>query len=65
MRLDITTFTLLHVALSLVGIIAGLVAVGGLVAGRRLDGWTGTFLATTFLTNLTSFGFPFVKFLPS
>ncbi|MGH7514285.1 MAG: hypothetical protein ACREOQ_15325 [Gemmatimonadales bacterium] len=65
MRFDLTTFTLLHVALSLVGIIAGLVAVGGLVAGRRLDGWTGTFLATTFLTNLTSFGFPFVKFMPS
>jgi hypothetical protein len=65
MRFDLTTFTFLHVALSLVGIIAGLVAVGGLVAGRRLDGWTGTFLATTFLTNLTGFGFPFVKFLPS
>jgi hypothetical protein len=65
MRFDLTTFTLLHVALSLVGLIAGLVAVGGLVAGRRLDGWTGTFLATTFLTNLTGFGFPFVKFLPS
>jgi hypothetical protein len=65
MRFDLTTFTFLHVALSLVGIIAGLVAVGGLVAGRRLDGWTGTFLATAFLTNLTGFGFPFVKFLPS
>ena len=65
MHFDLITFTLLHVALSLVGIIAGSVAVGGLVAGRRLDGWTGTFLATTFLTNLTGFGFPFVQFLPS
>ena len=65
MRFDLITFTFLHVALSLVGIIAGLIVVGGLVAGRRLDGWTGTFLATTFLTNLSGFGFPVVQFLPS
>ena len=65
MHFDIITFTLLHVVLSLVGIIAGLVVVGGLVCGRRLDGWTGTYLATTFLTNLSGFGFPFVKLLPS
>jgi hypothetical protein len=39
--------------------------VGGLVAGERLDGWTGLFLVTTVLTNATGFGFPFVTFLPS
>ncbi len=33
MRFDITTFTLIHVLLSLVGIFAGLVVAGGLVAG--------------------------------
>jgi hypothetical protein len=65
MIFDITTFTLIHVALSLVGIIAGLVVAGGLVAGKRLDGWTGVFLVTTVLTNVTGFGFPFVTFLPS
>jgi len=65
MILDITTFTLIHVALSLVGICAGLVVAGGLVAGKRLDGWTGVFLVTTVLTNVTGFGFPFVTFLPS
>jgi hypothetical protein len=65
MIFDITTFTLTHVALSLVGIFAGLVVAGGLVAGRRLDGWTGIFLAATVLTNVTGFGFPFVTFLPS
>ncbi|HKT61417.1 MAG TPA: hypothetical protein VJQ46_15290 [Gemmatimonadales bacterium] len=65
MLFNITTFTFLHVALSLVGLIAGPVVVGGLMSGRRLDGWTGTFLVTTFLTNLTGFGFPFVKLLPS
>jgi hypothetical protein len=62
---DITTFTLIHVVLSLVGIFAGLVVAGGLVAGKRLDGWTGVFLVTTVLTNVTGFGFPFVTLLPS
>jgi len=65
MMFDITTFTLIHVGLSLVGIFAGLVVAGGLVAGQRLDGWTGIFLVTTVLTNVTGFGFPFVTFLPS
>ena len=53
-------YTLIHVVLSLVGIFAGLVVAGGLVAGRRLDGWTGVFLVTTVATNVTGFGFPFV-----
>jgi hypothetical protein len=39
--------------------------VGGLIAGRHFSGWVGTFLVTTFLTNLSGFGFPFVKLLPS
>ncbi|SRR5712691_3625291 len=65
MIFDITTFTLIHVVLSLVGLFAGLVVAGGLVAGERLDGWTGVFLVTTVLTNITGFGFPFVTFLPS
>ena len=62
---DITTFTLIHVVLSLVGIFTGLVVAGGFVAGKRLDGWTGVFLASTVLTNVTGFGLPFVSLLPS
>jgi hypothetical protein len=65
MIFGITTFTLIHTVLSLLGIFAGLVVAGGLVAGKRLDGWTGVYLVTTVLTNVTGFGFPFVKFLPS
>ena len=53
MLVDIKTFTLIHTLLSVVGIIAGLVVAGGFVAGKRLDGWTGSFLVTTVLTNLT------------
>ena len=65
MASGITTFTLIHVVLSLVGIFAGLVVAGGLVAGKRLDGWTGLFLVTTVATSVTGFGFPFEHFLPS
>jgi hypothetical protein len=63
--IPITTFTLLHVGVSLLGLISGLVVVGGLSAGARLDGWTGLFLVTTFLTNASGFFFPFPPFLPS
>ena len=65
MIFDIPTFTLIHVVLSLIGIFAGLVVVGGLIAGRRLDGWIGLFLVTTILTNVTGFVFPFRILLPS
>ena len=61
---DLPTFTLIHVVLSVLGIVAGLVVVGGLMGGARLDGWTALFLITTVLTSLTGFGFPFTKVLP-
>ena len=64
MFFDLPMFTLIHVVLSVLGIIAGLVVVGGLMSGARLDGWTLFFLVTTILTNATGFGFPFTKVLP-
>jgi hypothetical protein len=64
MIFEITTFTLIHTLISLVAIVAGLVVAGGLMAGARLDGWTGLFLVTTALTSITGFGFPFTKLLP-
>jgi len=65
MIFGLTTFTLIHVVVSLVGIIAGLVVAGGLLAGKRLDRWAAVFLVTTIATSATGFGFPFVTFLPS
>ncbi|MES2491121.1 MAG: hypothetical protein V4607_15145 [Pseudomonadota bacterium] len=62
---DPKIYLLVHVLLSLVGIISGLVVIGGLIAGLRLSRWIALFLATTVLTNLTGFGFPFVTLLPS
>src|SRR6266496_5351101 len=63
--LSTATFTLVHVVLSLVGIVAGLVVMFGLVAGKRFDGWTVVFLATTVATSVTGFGFPSDRLLPS
>src|SRR6266700_2020172 len=60
-----STFTLVHVLISLVGIASGLVVVFGLLTGKRLDGWTALFLATTVATSVTGFGFPFDHLLPS
>ena len=57
--------TLVHVVLSLVGIGSGFVVVFGLLTGRRLNGWTALFLATTVATSVTGFGFPFDHLLPS
>jgi hypothetical protein len=63
--LSTSTFTLIHVVLSLAGIFAGLVMMFGLVGGKRFDGWTAVFLATTVATSVTGFGFPFDHLLPS
>ena len=65
MIMDITTLTLGHTVISIVAIAAGLVVVGGLIAGARIDGWTGIFLVTTALTSITGFFFPLTPFLPS
>lgn len=51
-------FLQLHVALSLVGIASGLIAVWGMIGGRHLSTWAAVFLATTFLTGVTGFPLP-------
>lgn len=58
MFIDLATFTVVHVAISLAAIASGFVVVFGLVAGKQLPGWTGFFLTTTVLTSATGFGFP-------
>jgi len=65
MILGMTTLTFVHVVISLVGILSGLVVLFGLIAGKGLDGWTALFLVTTVATNLTGYMFPFHKLLPS
>jgi hypothetical protein len=59
MILGMTAFTLFHVLLSLIGILAGFIAVFGMIAGKRLNMWTAVFLVATALTSITGFLFPF------
>jgi hypothetical protein len=60
----LAALTVVHVAISLVAILSGLVVVFGMLSGKRLDGWTGLFLATTVLTSVSGFFFPFKHFTP-
>jgi len=62
--MSVPAFTLLHVIISLVGIATGLVVVLAMMAGKRLAGWTGLFLATTVLTSVTGFFFHSTAFGP-
>ena len=52
-----TTYTLVHVFLSLIAIASGIVVAYGLVNAKRFNRWTVLFLVTTLATNLTAFGF--------
>src|SRR5438552_10639778 len=58
-------YTIIHVLISLVGIFTGLIVLFGLLAGKRLDGWTKWFLITTVATSVTGFFFPFHGFTPA
>jgi formate hydrogenlyase subunit 4 len=60
-----TTFTLTHVLISLVAILSGFAVLFGLLTAKRLDGWTALFLATTVLTSVTGFFFPFHGITPA
>lgn len=63
--MSISTFTLVHVVLSLIGIFAGAVVLFGMLRAKRVDLWTALFLATTILTSVTGFFFPSDHLLPS
>jgi hypothetical protein len=63
--MSLSAFTTLHVIISLIGIVSGLVAMFGLLGSNRMPGMTALFLLTTILTSATGFLFPFEKLLPS
>jgi hypothetical protein len=65
MIFGMTTFTFVHVVISLVGIFSGFVVLFGLLTAKRLGGWTALFLTSTVATSVTGFGFPFDHLLPS
>ena len=57
MILGMDWLTLLHVLISLIGIVTGLVVLADLIANRYRPGWTAWFLLFTVLTSVTGFVF--------
>jgi len=51
-------FLQIHVALSVIALVAGLVVLYGLLKGRALGGWLELFLVTIILTSVTGFPLP-------
>lgn len=62
------TFVLVHVVISLIGIVAGIIVMFGMLGSKRQDGLTAIFLLFTILTSATGFVIPPLlseKLLPS
>jgi hypothetical protein len=58
------TFSVVHVIISLIGIVSGLLVLWAMLSKKPSDGWTAIFLASTVLTSVTGFFFPIVKIGP-
>ncbi|MBS0661150.1 MAG: hypothetical protein JSR82_23265 [Verrucomicrobia bacterium] len=63
--MNLQIFTLVHVLISLAGLVTGLVTAGGWLAGRDWPRLTDAFLFTTLATSVTGFFFPFTAFTPA
>ena len=63
--MSLSVFTTVHVIISLIGIVAGIIVMFGLLGSRPMPGLTAIFLLFTILTSATGFLFPFEKLLPS
>jgi hypothetical protein len=57
--LSLSAFTTLHVIITLIAIVAGLVVMFGMLGPNRMPGLTAIFLLFTILTSVTGFMFPF------
>jgi hypothetical protein len=66
--MNLATFTMVHVIISLIAIVAGLAVMFGMLCSRRMPGLTATFLVFTILTSASGLLIPpllFEKLLPS
>ena len=59
-----SVLTMVHVALSLIGIATGFLVIFQMIGGKALGGLNTTFLVTTILTSVTGFFFPITKVTP-
>ena len=66
--MSLSTFVTVHVIISLIGIVAGIIVMFGLLGSNRMPGLTAIFLLFTILTSATGFLIPPLlseKLLPS
>src|SRR5881409_716412 len=66
--MSLATFVLVHVVISLIGIVAGIIVMFGMLGSKRMPGLTAIFLLFTILTSATGFLIPpllLEKTLPS
>jgi hypothetical protein len=63
--MSIDTFVIVHVIISLIGIVAGFPVLFGMLKAERRPGWTAIFLIFTILTSVTGFMFPFTAVTPA
>src|SRR3954465_11530134 len=62
--MSLSMFTAVHVAISLVAMLSGLIVIFGMIAAKPLHALTALFLSTTVLTSVTGFFFPFEHITP-
>ncbi len=63
--MSLSVFTTVHVIISLIAIVSGIIVMFGLLGSRPMPGLTAIFLLFTILTSATGFLFPFEQLLPS
>jgi hypothetical protein len=56
--MTLQTFTMVHVVISLIAIVTGLIVAWSMLNKTRNEGWIGVFLLATALTSITGFLFP-------
>jgi hypothetical protein len=57
--INLSVFTTVHVIISLIAIVAGIIVMFGMLGSNRMPGLTAIFLLFTILTSATGFLFPF------
>jgi hypothetical protein len=65
MILGMDWLTLIHVLISLVGILTGLGLLLALMGGRNPQNWASWFLVSTILTSVTGYFFPITRLTPA
>jgi hypothetical protein len=63
--MSLANFTMVHVIISLIGIVSGIIVMFAMLGSNPMPGLTAIFLLSTILTSVTGFGFPFTQLLPS